>query len=64
MEGSEDERIAKLMERRGVIAFGKEKLDQMGIRVTTFLDDDFPRRLYEKLGDFCPPLLYCCGVLE
>ncbi|MBO4910841.1 MAG: DNA-protecting protein DprA [Lachnospiraceae bacterium] len=61
MTESDDERIAKLMERSGAIAFGREKLDQMGVRITTFVDDDFPHRLYEKLGDFCPPLLYVCG---
>lgn len=61
MAESNDERIVKLMERSGAIAFDKEKMDQMGIRISTFLDDDFPVRLYEKLADFCPPVLYCCG---
>ena len=58
---SDDERVAKLMERSGSIAFGREKMDQMGIHITTFVDDAFPKRLYDKLGDFCPPLLYACG---
>lgn len=61
MVESDNERIVRLMERRGVIAFGREKMNQMGIRITTFVDEDFPKRLYEKLGDFCPPLLYSCG---
>ncbi len=61
MAESDHERIVKLMERRGAIAFGREQMDQMGIRITTFADEDFPQRLLEKLGDFCPPLLYCCG---
>ena len=61
MAESDHERIVKLMERRGAIAFGKEQMDQMGIRIMTFADEGFPQRLYEKLGDFCPPILYSCG---
>ena len=61
MAESDDERITRLMERRGAIAFSREQLDQMGIRITTFVDEDFPRRLFNTLGDFCPPLLYFCG---
>ncbi len=61
MAGSEDERIVKLLERRGAMAFAKEQMIQMGISIVTFQDDEFPLRLREKLGDFCPPLLYCCG---
>ena len=56
-----DERIVELMERQGAIAFGIEKLEQMGVKILTFVDEDFPSPLRDKLGDFCPPLLYCCG---
>lgn len=56
-------RVAELMQRRGAIAFGKEKLEQLGVKIVTVADDDFPSRLREKLMDFCPPLLYCSGNL-
>ena len=58
---SEDEKVKKLLDRSGSVAFGIETLKEMGIRIRTFLDEEFPERLYSKLKDFCPPLLYMCG---
>lgn len=61
MVESNEERINKLLERSGSVSFALESLNEMGIRVRTFLDEDFPNRLYKTLKDFCPPLLYICG---
>ena len=61
MVESDEERIAKLLERSGSVSFALETLEEMGIRVRTFLDDDFPERLFSTLKDFCPPILYICG---
>lgn len=58
---SGEERITELLKRSAAVTFTVEKLQQMGLRITTFADDDFPAELYRKLKDFCPPLLYCCG---
>lgn len=58
---SGDDRVNELLKRSASVTFSLEKLHQMGIKVTTFLDDDFPEQLRSKLKDFCPPLLYSCG---
>ncbi len=64
MSASNEERIIELMQRSGSIAFGKEKLEQLGVKIVTIKDDGFPQRIREKLGKFCPPLLYTCGNLN
>ena len=61
MIDSGDEKVEELLKRSGSISFSKEKLDQMGIRMVSFLDDDYPKVIYDKLKDFAPPLLYMCG---
>ncbi|MCR5614842.1 MAG: DNA-protecting protein DprA [Saccharofermentans sp.] len=61
MINSGDARVNTLLGRSGSIAFALDKLNNMGIRIVTFLDDDFPPLLRSKLKDFCPPLLYVCG---
>lgn len=58
---SDEERVRTLLERSGSIAFAIEKLGEMGIKIITFLDNEFPERLFTKLKDLCPPLLYICG---
>lgn len=62
---SDDERIRELLKRSGSVSFAVDELNQKGFHITTFLDDDFPKRLLAKLNDgkndFCPPLLYTCG---
>jgi len=58
---SGDERVERLLERSGAVTFALEKMNEMGIRIRTFLDEDFPRKLISVLKDFCPPLLYLCG---
>lgn len=58
---SDDEAIKTLMMRSGSIAFKLEELKQKGIEITSFLDENYPKKLNTKLGDKCPPLLYFCG---
>ncbi|MBR3722664.1 MAG: DNA-protecting protein DprA [Selenomonadaceae bacterium] len=64
MAYSKNEALADIMKRRDAISFGMEKLEEWGIRILTVLDKDFPAELLEKLGDFCPPLLYAYGNLN
>lgn len=61
---SGEEKVERLLERSAAISFAEETLKEMGIRICTFLDEDFPEKLYQRLGDFCPPLLYACGKEE
>ncbi len=58
---SHDERVDKLLKRSGARTFSLETLSEMGIKILTFADQDFPKILLTKLHDFCPPLLYVCG---
>lgn len=61
---SDEEVIKELLKRSGSIAFALDEMSKMGISVTTFLDEDFPQKLYRVLKDFCPPLFYKCGNSE
>lgn len=61
LANSSDENVEKLLERSASMTFAIEELQQKGVRIVTFLDEEFPRRLVEKLGDFCPPILYMSG---
>lgn len=58
---SDDTRVSALLKRSASVTFAMEKLQQMGVKITTFNEDNFPSQLYIRLKDFCPPLLYCCG---
>ena len=53
--------VQTLLKRSGSITFAIDKMEQMGIKITTVLDDNFPKKLLTKLGDKCPPILYYCG---
>lgn len=61
LAGSDEEVVKELLKRSGSVSFSLQKIEQKGIKIVTFLDEGFPIRLLEKLGDFCPPLLYMCG---
>src|SRR5690606_998722 len=43
------------------MAFEVDRLEQSGIAVVSALDDAYPRRLRQRLGDGAPPLLYVAG---
>jgi predicted Rossmann fold nucleotide-binding protein DprA/Smf involved in DNA uptake len=53
--------VLALLKRSGSVAFSISKMERMGIKITTVLDDDFPPNLHRVLGDKCPPMLYYCG---
>ena len=53
--------VLTLLKRSGSVAHAINKMEEMGIKVTTVLDDDFPLNLHKKLGDKCPPMLYYSG---
>ena len=59
--GSGEDKVEELLKRSAAVAFSLERMEQVGIRINTFLDEGFPERVYSKLKDFCPPLLYTCG---
>lgn len=58
---SGEEKVQELLKRSASVAFALERLQQMGIRIATFKDEEYPSRLFSKLKDFCPPLFYYCG---
>lgn len=58
---SDEEKVQQLMKRNGAVAFSIEKLRQMGVRVVTFMDEDYPERLRTVLKDFAAPLFYVAG---
>ena len=64
MAYANDERLTEFLKRQDAILSGKDKLDEWGIKIITFKDRVFPSELTEKLGDFCPPLLYSYGDLN
>ena len=64
MIDSDDEEIKSLLKRSASISFMIEEMSQKGISIVCFTDENFPHRLIEKLGDFCPPLLYTAGCAE
>ena len=51
MAKSGNDRVAELLKRSASIGFSMQKIEQMGIRLVSFLDEEFPHRLKEKLGD-------------
>lgn len=67
MEGlinSDENEVNKLLKRMDKINNLIDELSKKEIAITTFLDEDFPYRLYDILGDFCPPIFYKCGNSE
>ncbi len=58
------ERIAALLDRGAGFALTLEKLDHSGIWTLTALDQGYPRRLREQLGDNAPVVLHGVGDTE
>lgn len=62
---SEDiERIKRLLDRAGSLSFELEKYSDMGIKVITRADKEYPKQLKVKLKGTCPPLFYYTGNLS
>ena len=60
----EIQRIKRLIDRSGSIAFEIEKYMNMGIGIVTRADKKYPKALKEKLWKNCPPLFYFIGDLD
>ncbi len=58
------ERLVRLAERGASIAFELEKYGNIGIRVVTRADGEYPALLKRVLGNKCPPLFYYAGDLS
>ncbi len=63
LNATEDEadRYVRLLDRSGSLRFEVSKYEDMGIRIITRADADYPRALKKKLGNGCPPLFYAAG---
>lgn len=55
------ERVVELLSRGGPMAIEIERLASRGIWITTLLDETFPPKLRDRLGDKAPPLLFGAG---
>jgi predicted Rossmann fold nucleotide-binding protein DprA/Smf involved in DNA uptake len=58
------ERYARLLGAGTAFAFERERLEEEGVRLISALDEAFPVRLRERLGDACPSFLLVGGPLE
>ena len=53
--------VSELLKRSGSVDYSISKMEGMGIKITTIMDEDYPQNLRKKLGDKCPPMLYYSG---
>ena len=54
-------RLASLLDRAGAMEQELERLAELGIGVSTRLDDDYPPRFTERLRSTAPVLIYAAG---
>ncbi len=57
----EAERVAELLGAGTAFSFERERLAEEGIVLVSALEDSFPSRLRERLGDSCPAFLLIAG---
>ncbi len=55
------ERLGQLLNRGSALALAMEKWSRSGLWVITRSDNDYPRRLKDKLAHAAPPVLFGCG---
>jgi len=60
----ETDRIKRLLDRAGSLAFELDRLSCMGIGIITCADKEYPETLKNKLKSSCPPLFYYAGDLS
>lgn len=58
------ERMLRLIGRSASLSFEVSRYRSMGIGLVTRAEEDYPRRLKQKLGNACPPIFYYAGNLE
>lgn len=63
LDGSEYERISKLLDRAGQFGVALSMLNEKGIFALTKSDVDYPTRLKEKLKKNAPPIIFYAGNL-
>lgn len=57
-------RITNLVKRSASITFEINKYENMGIKIVTRADSNYPSIIKKKLKNDSPPILYYCGNLE
>lgn len=57
-------RIKRLLDRSGSLSFEIGKYENMGIKIVTRADLDYPKKLKAILNKICPPLFYYAGDLS
>ncbi len=55
------ERLARLTQRSAVLSRMIAKYEELGIRIMTRADEEYPVRLERALKRLCPPILYYAG---
>jgi predicted Rossmann fold nucleotide-binding protein DprA/Smf involved in DNA uptake len=58
------ERIVRLLDRGGQLAFELERLESQGIWVLTEAEEGYPALLTERLGEQAPPVLFGAGPID
>ena len=58
------ERVAQLLSAGTAFSFERERLEEEGIQLVSALDDAFPARLRQRLGDSCPAFLLVAGPID
>ncbi|MCH5151525.1 MAG: DNA-protecting protein DprA [Clostridiales bacterium] len=57
-------RLLRLIDRSASLAFEVAKYENIGIKIVTRADAEYPQKLKRKLGAACPPLFYYAGNLK
>ena len=60
----ETQRIMRLLDRSGSLSFEVEKYENIGIKIITRADTEYPKALKQKLKSKCPPLFYVAGDIN
>lgn len=58
------ERLLRLIGRSASLGFEVSRYASIGIQIVTRADQNYPRRLKQKLKNACPPIFYYAGNLE
>ena len=64
LDPAETERIKKLCDAATAFTFEMERLEESGIRVLSFLDDGFPKRVTDALGTKSSAFLLVAGNIN
>jgi predicted Rossmann fold nucleotide-binding protein DprA/Smf involved in DNA uptake len=59
----EAQRLAALLDRAGAVGVALQQLEEQGIWIVTLADENYPRRLKEKLKSHAPVVLFGAGPL-